>query len=73
MVKQRGTGKERATLYLPKGLMNRARNTVFFTPGLSLSALTARALEAEVAKREKQHGGPFPQRTGESPSGRRIV
>lgn len=42
---------------------DKARDVVFWTPGLSLSDLVERGVVHEIARREREHGKPFPRRT----------
>ena len=56
---------------IPPDLANRVRNAVYFTPGLTLSALTAEALLPALRRLERAHGGRFPQRPNQRlPAGR---
>lgn len=66
--------KERTTFQLPVDLIERARNTVYWTPGLTLSALLTEGLTLAIKKREKRHneGQPFPKRTGPVKTGRPV-
>lgn len=62
--------KERLTVHIPVPLIERAKNTVYWTPGLTLADLGERALETLVSEFEKQNGGPFEQRPHELRGGR---
>lgn len=62
--------KERLTVHLPKPLIDRVKNAVYWTPGLTLASLGQRALEAEVERMEQERGEPFPSRTEELRGGR---
>ncbi len=66
--------KERTTFQLPVDLIERARNTVYWTPGLTLSALLTEGLTLAIQKREKRdnRGKPFPKRTGPVKTGRPV-
>jgi len=64
--------KERLTVHLTAELINRVRNAVYWTPGLTLSTLAEKALERAVNDLEEQRGEPFPQRRGELKGGRPI-
>ncbi|MFH1567088.1 MAG: hypothetical protein ABIL09_03750 [Gemmatimonadota bacterium] len=66
------TTKQRLTVNLPVGLIERARNAVYWTPGLTLAALTEEALLKALARLEKDNGGPFRPRSGKLPAGRPI-
>ena len=62
--------KERLTVHLPTPLIERVKNAVFWTPGLTLADLGARALEEYVTQMEKDNGGPFQPRSHELKGGR---
>lgn len=64
--------RSRHTLHLDDGLMDRARNVVYWTPGLTLSALAEQAIQREVERLEKKHGGVFPERGSELVGGRPL-
>lgn len=64
--------KERLTVHISVPLIERAKNTVFWTPGLTLADLGERALEALVSDLEKNHGGPFEARPHELKGGRPL-
>ena len=64
--------KERFTVHLSTELIERARNAVFWTPGLTLAALTEKALEATLDRLEEEQGEPFSARTAELKGGRPI-
>jgi hypothetical protein len=63
-------GKSRFTLHLSIGLMDRAKNASYWTPGLSLAGLAEAGIRAEVERLEKAHGKPFPERERELVGGR---
>jgi hypothetical protein len=50
--------------YIDAGVLDRARDAAFWTPGASLSALIERGLRGEVARLEAERGEPFPPRRG---------
>jgi hypothetical protein len=50
--------------------MDRAKNAVYWTPGLTLADLAAEALSGALEKLEKKRGEPFPARTSELKGGR---
>lgn len=70
--KPRRPVKERLTVHIPVPLIERAKNTVYWTPGLTLADLGERALEALVSELEKKNGGPFEQRPHELRGGRPL-
>ncbi len=64
--------KERLTIHLPVELIERVKNAVFWTPGLTLAELGERALEEFVTDLEKEHGGAFESRSSELKGGRPL-
>jgi len=66
----RAKAKERMTFHLPVQVMDRAKNAVFWTPGLTLTDLAAQALTEAVDRLEKKRGEVFPPRKAELKGGR---
>ena len=64
--------KQRLTIHVSVGLINRVKNAVFWSSGLTLSDLTEAALTQAVDELEEKRGEPFPQRTQELKGGRPI-
>lgn len=64
--------RTRLTVYVPPHLAERARDAVFWTPELTLSALVAEALERRLRDLERERGGPFPPRTARLRPGRPV-
>jgi hypothetical protein len=64
--------KERMTFHLPVETMDRAKNAVYWTPGLTLADLADEALKDAVDKLEKKRGERFPPRASELKGGRPI-
>jgi hypothetical protein len=56
--------KERVTFQLPVGLIEKARDVVFFSPGLTMASFMEDALVAQLKRAEKNRGAPFPSRAG---------
>jgi hypothetical protein len=67
--KERGTF-QRMTFHLPVEVMDRAKNAVYWTPGLTLAELASKALTDAVDRLEKQRKEPFPPRKAELKGGR---
>ncbi len=63
---------QRFTINLPAALIDRARDAVYHSPGLTLAALAAAALNREIDRLERQHGQPFPARPGPLRTGRPV-
>ena len=70
--KPRRVAKERLTVHLPVALIERVKNAVYWTPGLTLAALAEQGLLKAVAVREEDRGEPFPQRESELKGGRPL-
>ncbi len=64
--------KERLTVHLPVDLIERVKNAVYWTPGLTLAGLAEEALTAAVEKLERERGEPFPPRRSELKGGRPL-
>jgi hypothetical protein len=64
--------KERLTIHLPVDLIDRVKNAVFWTPGMTLARLGEEALRAMVDQLEDERGGPFPPRREELRGGRPL-
>lgn len=64
--------KERLTVHVPAGLSDRAKNAVYWTPGLTLARLAELALSAQLERLEAERGGPFPERAEELRGGRPV-
>ena len=57
---------------LPVEVIERVRNAVYWTPGMTLAGLTEDALSAYVDALEAERGEPFPQRQGQLKLGRPL-
>jgi hypothetical protein len=64
--------KERVTFHLPADLIERARNSVFWTPGLTLATLAEEAIRDALDRIEKERGEPFPPRKRALKTGRPV-
>ncbi len=64
--------KERLTVHLSVALIDRVKNTVYWTPGLTLASLAETALQQLVEKLERQRGEPFPPRKENLKGGRPL-
>ena len=59
---RRAVARKRLTVSLPLELLERSRNTVYWTQGLTLAGLLEEALTASLDHREELNGQPFPTR-----------
>lgn len=64
--------RQRLSVVLPPELLERAKNAVFYTPGMTLAALTETAIVSYLEKLEKKNGGPFSARTAALRVGRPV-
>ncbi len=62
--------RERSTFHLPVDLMERVRNCVFWTPGLTMGGLAEEGIRHTLAAHEKENGGPFQPRKSNLKGGR---
>jgi hypothetical protein len=52
----------RVTVNLPSNLVEQMRDAVYWTPGLTLAWMIARAVRASLNELESMNQGPFPRR-----------
>lgn len=64
--------KERLTVHLSPALIDRVKNAVYWTPGLTLAGLAEDALRAAVEALEARRGDAFPPRREELKGGRPL-
>ncbi len=69
-VKRRSVERKRLTVSLPIDLLERSRNTVYWTKGLTLARLLEQALTTTLDQRERLNGHPFTQRLENLKGGR---
>lgn len=50
------------TVYIPVGLIDKVKNIVYWTPGLTIAGFAEEALAHEVDKCERERGEKFPRR-----------
>lgn len=62
--------KHRLTVYLPDDLIERARDAVYWTPGLTIAKLFTDAVEGAIHRLQTATASPFPARTGKLRVGR---
>lgn len=62
--------KVRATIYIPVKLIERVKNAVYWTPGLTVASLAEQALMRAVENMENERETPFPRRRSELRPGR---
>jgi hypothetical protein len=64
--------RQKITLTMDSDLVERLKNTVYWSPGLSLCSLLEEGAEIMVNQLEKENGKPFPERNGELKKGRKL-
>ena len=67
------SGGTKRAFQLPVGLIEKSRDVVFFSPGLTMASFMAEALVAQLKRAEKKRAEPFPSRTGAALRGERPV
>ena len=68
--KRKTVGRKRLTVSLPLELLERSRNTVYWTKGLTLARLLEEALKTSLDHREELNGQPFQRRLEDLKGGR---
>jgi hypothetical protein len=53
--------KQRFTVSINAESIEKARQAVYYTPGLTLSALVEKAMQTEIEEMERERGTPFPE------------
>lgn len=64
--------KERLTVHVPLEVIDRVKNAVYWTPGLTLAELAEVALRDYVGRLEKERGEAYPPRRAELKGGRPL-
>lgn len=64
--------KERLTIHLPVDLIDRIKNAVYWTPGLTLAGLAEEAFTKALEQMEKKREEPYPPRQSELKGGRPL-
>jgi hypothetical protein len=62
----------RLSVVINSDVVERAKNAVYWTPGLTLASLTEQALFDALRKLERRRGEPFEQREAELRAGRPL-
>ena len=70
--KQNKSLKQRITVQISQDVIERLKNAVYWTPGLTLASLAEEALSNAVDRLEKERSNPFPKRHNELKTGRPI-
>ena len=64
--------KGRLTVHLPVDLIDRAKNAVYWTPGLTLAGLVEEAFTKALDQLEKKRGESLPPQRAELKGGRPL-
>ncbi len=64
--------KQKIAVQLPSDLVEKARDAVYWTPGMTLNRLAQLALSHTLECMESLRGVPFPPRGGNLPKGRQV-
>ena len=64
--------KQRMTVQISHEVVEKAKDAVYWTPGLTIAKLTENAIKEAVAKIEKRNGKSFSEREEELASGRPL-
>jgi hypothetical protein len=70
--KPKKTKKQRITVQISEAVIERIKNAVYWTPGLTLASLAEDAFSKFVDELEKEKGATFPKRKEELKTGRPI-
>jgi hypothetical protein len=65
--------RRRFTAHVRDDVIERAKNAVYWTPGLTMADVVERGMERILDELEKKHGGPFVARSEENRGGRPIL
>ena len=65
--------KKRITISIDSGLLERVKNAVYWTPGLTLTGLAEGALDTAITELERKRGNEFPERKDELKRGRPLA
>lgn len=64
--------KQRLTVHISVDLIDRLKNAVYWSPGVTLAAIAEEYLSKGVDALEKKNGKPFPPRKEELKGGRPV-
>lgn len=69
-LERRSEKRERLTVKLRTEIIDRLRNAVFYTPGLTINGFIEKCIVSIVGEMEKERGAEFPERTENLRAGR---
>lgn len=71
-IRQKTSRKQRITVQISEDVIERIKNAVYWTPGLTLASLAEEAFAKVVDALEEEREAPFPKRKEELKTGRPI-
>jgi hypothetical protein len=71
-MRQKSSKKQRITVQISEDVIDRIKNAVYWTPGLTLASLAEEAFSTVVDALENDREAPFPKRKEELKTGRPI-
>lgn len=71
-IRQKSSRKQRITVQISEDVIERIKNAVYWTPGLTLASLAEEAFVKVVDALEEEREAPFPKRKEELKTGRPI-
>jgi predicted DNA binding CopG/RHH family protein len=71
-IRQKSSKKQRITVQISEDVIERLKNAVYWTPGLTLASLAEEAFAKVVDALEDKRKAPFPKRQEELKTGRPI-
>jgi hypothetical protein len=71
--KEKSSKKQRITVQISIEVIERIKNAVYWTPGLTLASLAEDAFSKAVDMLEREKESPFPKRKNELKTGRPIL
>lgn len=71
-IRQKSSRKQRITVQISEDVIERIKNAVYWTPGLTLASLAEEAFAKVVDALEEKREAPFPKRKEELKTGRPI-
>lgn len=72
ILKKKSSPKQRITVQISLDVIERIKNAVYWTPGLTLASLAEEAFSKAVDELEEEREAPFPKRKEELKTGRPI-
>jgi len=64
--------RERITFFLSSNLIDKLRNTAFWSPGITMAEIVEQSVTTGLDRIEKQRGEPFPPRQRQLLPGRKV-